>query len=276
MKKVTHIGLLSGGHSSAITCIEMVRKFGKENCLLLNHDITVRVEDPDIKRFKKEVAEYLEMDITYVNMDGWENKDPLDVCIEIGGFKFQDNNVMCTTKLKTEPFKKFLKSNFPTRVGQIRDDVNFYYGFSSEERTRITRRVGIMAAMGYRTSYPLASWSLSERTIFNIEEVGINRPITYKKYRHANCRGCLKAGQQSWYIVYCEDYEYFQKGIRAEEVIGYSILKDNYLKDLEPKFARMKASGIVPTEAVGWQTFWARVNRILKDGYYSLPCECGT
>lgn len=241
----------------------------------MNHDITPRVEDHDIKRFKKEVADYLDMEITYCNMDGWEDKDPLDVCIEVGGFKFNDNNnVMCTHHMKTKPFKKYLKDNFPTKVGQIRNDVIVYYGFDKSERTRITRRLGLMAADGYRTNYPLASWDLSERTIFNTEEIGIQRPNTYKKYRHANCKGCLKSGQQSWYLVYCEDYEYYQKGIRAEEEIGYSILKDHYLKELEPKFAKMKAAGIVPTEKIGWQTFWARVKRILKDGYYSLPCDC--
>lgn len=39
---VKHVGLLSGGHSSAVTCIEMVRRYGKENCILLNTIISLK------------------------------------------------------------------------------------------------------------------------------------------------------------------------------------------------------------------------------------------
>jgi hypothetical protein len=34
---------------------------------LLNHDINSRFENKDIKRFKKEVADYLGLQITYAN-----------------------------------------------------------------------------------------------------------------------------------------------------------------------------------------------------------------
>ena len=38
-----HIICFSGGHSSAIVAIEVVRRFGKENTVLLNHDINYNV-----------------------------------------------------------------------------------------------------------------------------------------------------------------------------------------------------------------------------------------
>jgi PP-loop superfamily ATP-utilizing enzyme len=75
-----YIVCFSGGHSSALVAIEAARKYGKENVILVNHDICPRAEDEDIKRFKKEIADYLGIEITYVNMDGWEDKDPLDIC----------------------------------------------------------------------------------------------------------------------------------------------------------------------------------------------------
>ena len=46
-----HIILFSGGHSSAVVALKVVEKYGKENCILLNHNITSYVEDEDIKRF---------------------------------------------------------------------------------------------------------------------------------------------------------------------------------------------------------------------------------
>ena len=48
-----HIVCYSGGHSSALVAIEVVRKFGKEDVVLLNHDINQSVESEDIKRLKK-------------------------------------------------------------------------------------------------------------------------------------------------------------------------------------------------------------------------------
>ena len=50
-----YIVCYSGGHSSALVAIEAVRKYGKENVILLNHDISKEVEHEDIKRFKKRI-----------------------------------------------------------------------------------------------------------------------------------------------------------------------------------------------------------------------------
>ena len=71
-----HIVCFSGGHSSALAAIETVRKYGRENVILLNHDISPHVEHEDIKRFKQEVADYLHIPITYANMPGWEDTPP--------------------------------------------------------------------------------------------------------------------------------------------------------------------------------------------------------
>lgn len=84
----------------------------------------------------------------------------------------------------------------------------------------------------------------------------------------------LEAGRLSWYVVFCTDPGYYKKAMKAEEEIGYSILKDTYLKDLECKFASMQQLGIEPTEQVGYQRFWADVRNILKENDDILPCEC--
>lgn len=195
-----YIVCFSGGHSSALVAVETVRKFGKENVILLNHDISEKSEDTDIKRFKQEVADYLGISITYANMPDWENNDQFDVCMKENAFKYGiQSSALCTQKLKTEPFKQWLAENFPVQKGEIRDDVKVVYGFDANETVRITRRVGVMAAMGYKTEFPLL-WE--DRTIHNIEEIGIKRPITYCIFNHANCKGCLKAGKQHWFIVY--------------------------------------------------------------------------
>lgn len=268
-----YIVCYSGGHSSALVAVEAVRKFGKDNVILLNHNISPEVEDKDIKRFKEEVADYLGIKITYANMPGWEAKTPLKVCKELGGFKFGTSPVLCTYHLKTLPFQKWLKENYPVKKGEIREDIVILYGFDKNEKARIQRRSSILGQQGYKSDFPLAFW---ERTINEIEEIGIKRPATYELHRHANCIGCLKSGMQSWYLVYCLYPNLWKEAKETEEEIGYSILKDKFLEELEPKFSQMKCQGIIPTEKVSPQAFWRKVEKELQIiGQISwLPCEC--
>lgn len=260
----------SGGHSSAIAAIETVRKYGKDNVILLNHNISKNVEHQDIKRFKEEVANYLGIKITYANMKDWDKYDPLDVCINIRAFKVGNGSALCTNRLKVAPFNNWLKSNYPSKPFNLRDDITIIYGFDKNEKWRIQRRIGVLQAMGYKCDFPLAFW---ERTIVNTEEVGINRPITYNRFRHANCIGCLKAGKQQWYIVYCLRPDLWEKAKFAENIIGYSIIRNEYLDEIEYKFETMKYKGIIPTEKIPYQRFWSEVRKELKDDD-NLPCEC--
>lgn len=273
VENMKYLVCYSGGHSSALVAIEAVRKFGKENVILLNHDISPEVEHEDIKRFKNEVAEYLGLKITYANMEGWEELTPIRLSVKQGGWKFGNSPVLCTTKLKTEPFMKYLKENFPVKKGETRQDLTILYGFDKGEKARIQRRASILAGQGYKSDYPLAYWN---RTIENTEEIGIKKPIVYELHRHANCIGCLKAGMQSWYLVYCLYPHIWKEAVEAENEIGYSILKDKFLEELEPKFSQMKCQGFIPSEKISPQKFWAKVEKELQEvGQISwLPCEC--
>ena len=276
MDELKHIVCFSGGHSSAIVAIEVVRKFGKENVILLNHNIKGGddgVEDDDIQRFKEEISHYLDVPITYANHKDWENVDQFDVCVDTKAFKTSHTTVICTSRLKTQPFTSFLnKSNFN------KNNVIIYYGFDKNEDNRINRRTKIMEDMGYKTDYPLASWA--KRTIYETSEIGIKRPLTYSHFKHANCQGCIKGGSQHWYIVFCTRKDLWEKAKKAEEIIGYSIIKNNYLENLECKFKLMQELKIEPTEHIPHQTFWANVRKKIKDvkleelSYYDKECLC--
>jgi hypothetical protein len=279
-----YVVCFSGGHSSALAAIETVRKFGKENTILLNHNISPEVEHTDIKRFKTQVAGYLGVPITYANMPGYETLTPLKVAIELSGFQFQVGQALCTFKLKTEPFYKWLADNYPLppdlMAGTLyeaahpsemdNEEITIVYGFDKDEPHRINRRAQLLGTRGYKTAFPLAFW---ERTIQTTEEIGIPRPITYENQKHANCLGCLKAGRQHWYMVYCVAPQLFEEALEAEEIIGHSIIKGVYLAELLPQFQQMKARGIVPEDITKAQTFWARVKRELNEEK-ALPCEC--
>lgn len=203
-----HIVCFSDGEASALVAIEAVRRYGSQDVILLNHDINSWVEDADIKRFKQEVADYLELSITYVNMSGWEFKDQLNVCVEARAFKVGSGHPLCTSRLKTDPFHGWLAEHVPVQSHSCRTDVTIYYGFEQREGQRIERRRKHLGGMGYRTAFPLADW---DRTIQSTREIGIEPPSSYAIWKHANCTGCLRAGQHHWYVVYCLRPDVFKK-----------------------------------------------------------------
>lgn len=269
-----HVCCYSGGHSSALVAIEVARRYGPENLVLVNHDINFTVEHADVKRFKREVAEYLGVAVTQVDHPEVHSKDQFDVCVDAKAFKVGSGSELCTSRLKTEPFMMWLaKQAQPCTI---------YYGFDPLEGKRIQRRSSILGALGYHTDYPLALWK--ERTIFNTEEVGIARPLTYGKWKHGNCVGCLKAGWQHWYVTFCERPDIWLKAKWAEDEIGYAIHYDGgeplYLEDVEPHFVAMRDAGVGATEQLAPHAFWASAKKQAKfirlRDQRELPCECST
>jgi hypothetical protein len=255
-----HIVCYSGGEASGIVAVEVAKRYGSENMILINHDINPRVEHWDIKRFKTELAKYLGVNITYANHPEWESKDQFDVCIDAKAFKV-GVHPLCTNRLKTAPFHIWLDKEFPIDPETGRNDnVILYYGFEDGETARIERRTRILREKGYDSEYPLATW---KRTISSTREVGVEPPITYEIYKHANCVGCLRAGRHHWYVVYCRRPDIWEKAKQAEDTIGYSIIKGVYLRELESKFAAMKKVGITADEKMKSATFWAQSRRIL-------------
>ncbi|MES3022716.1 MAG: hypothetical protein V4857_14145 [Pseudomonadota bacterium] len=238
--------------------------------VLVNHDMHFSVEDQDVKRFKREIAEYLGLPITFVNYKN-ASMDQFDVSVEAKAFKVGSGSELCTNRLKTGVFMAWLESTFPEQ------DCVCYYGFDANEPDRIQRRSGIMGVQGWRTAYPLA---LGPRTIHSTIEIGIAPPQGYSQFKHANCIGCLKAGWQHWYIVYCTRPDIWLKAKWAEEEIGYAIHHDEsgpvYLEDMEAKFAIMKCAGVPATEHIQHQTFWAAARKVVKIASMPslLPCEC--
>jgi len=263
-----HIVCYSGGHSSALVAIEVVRKYGTEDVVLLNHNLNPTVENEDIKRFKLEVAAYLGIEITYANHDTWDTTDQFDVSIAAKAFKVGQGTALCTNRLKTAPFEKWLDLNHPNK------DCIIYYGFDINETARIQRRSSILSLKGYKTDYPLALW---KRTLLSTKELNIEPPLTYSLWKHANCTGCLKAGKQHWYLVYLHRPDIWEKAKTTEDFIGYSIIKGSYLEELEPLFKALKESSITTTEYEDGRTFMARAKKvipIITADIDSKPCEC--
>lgn len=263
-----HIVAFSGGHSSALVALEVAARYGTKNLILLNHDINPNVESEDIKRFKREVAEYIGVPITYASHRNFSTMDQFDVSIEAKAFKTRSIPAICTNRLKTAPFEKYLLENHKDKNAII------YYGFDKNEQVRINRRIGHLAFLGFKSDYPLATWT---RTVISTTDIGILPPNTYNKFKHANCVGCIKAGKQHWYIVYLTRPDIFNKAKNTEEIIGHSIMKNGYLSEIEKEFETWRKAGLTTTEHEDGRTFAARARKAcpqIECDKDEKPCEC--
>lgn len=267
-KASKHIVCFSGGHSSGLVAIEVARRFGAEDTILLNHNISPLVELDDIKRFKQAVADYLNIEITYANHPEWETKTPIQVCIDAKTWVNPANRqILCTHRLKTAPFYEWLTNNY--QHGDIA-----YYGFDRDETSRITRRSQVMGQQGYKTDYPLALWA--DRTINSTREIGIEPPSAYSKFKHANCIGCLKAGWQHWYVVFCHYPTMWEELKQGEGEIGYAVHGFDFAEDMEETFRQMQAAGIPATEHIPSGRFWSSAKKAIKQGQLFSVVELPT
>lgn len=281
-----HIVCFSGGEGSAKVAIYAANEFGRENVMLLNHDISSSKEHADIKRFKQEVADYLQIPITYANINGITDPgllpDQFDVCIEAGAITNSNGMALCTYYLKTLPFEQFLQMNFLPYSTLFEEQKNciIYYGFDSGELARVQRRSTLLGAKGYKTAFPTFKGLLK---INSTLEVGIKPPSTYSVFKHANCVGCLKAGIVHWFVVYCTRIDVYDKASLMEQRIGYNIItiKRNKisvhisLEELRPIFEQMKADGVPATEHQSAGTFGLLLRKYQIEACdVNKPCEC--
>jgi hypothetical protein len=249
----------SGGKSSSECALSVAKKYGAENVILLNHDINGLVEQSCTKKLKQDVADYLGLQITYANHKDWSTATPVSVCVDAGAWKIGRGQILCTNRLKTEPFRQWMLENDPNCENV------YVYGMDKNEPERVTRRAQIMGVMGYKTMFPML-WPDDE--IVTLKSIGIDAGAVYETFNHSNCQGCLKAGWQHWYVVYCTRRDIWDEAKMGEEEIGYAIHKDLdgpvYLEEKEELFNAMISAGVVPTEKVKFQTFWANAKKMVN------------
>ncbi len=246
--KIFHIVSFSGGIGSALSAVEVVRRFGKDNVILVNSDLSSLVETEDIKLFKKDVAVYL--GCKYVSLNEGTTVDQFDVALNhYSFFEFNTkNSAFCNYDLKIKFFDEWLEN-------QHFDDFVVYFGFSPNEEKR---RLNSIKYSPYKVDFPLF-WK--NRTITDLNEIGIKPPKHYELFKHANCVGCLKAGLLHWFVVYVYYPEVFNKAIETETKLK-QYLFGRPLKSYIPEFDLYLKYGIQPNENINPLTFWQECNHI--------------
>lgn len=241
------IVMFSGGASSSYLAKLVVEEYGKENTILL-HTPTY-AESPDADRFRKQVAEYLGMEITEESL----GKD-LWTLIE-------DNNCLpsfhipfCTTELKIKMSRRYWK-----RLKEQGIEFTVHFGYGANEWRRVQKQSVRLEVEGWKSKYLIHERQIPEDLIRNTikNEWKICLPETYRFLSHNNCIPCWKGGKGHWVAVAKYYPEEFKRAMVLEEKIGHTVFKDCSLKDIWEQVQQQKLQ-----------------LRMFEDDDYGIPCMC--
>ena len=192
MSDITHIISFSGGLSSFMASVRVVRDVGYENVLLVFTD--TKTEDEDLYRFLAEAKEYLSP-AEYVHL-----ADGRDIWQVFQDEKYMGNNRRdpCSKILKRLLFHKWVRKNF--KPGEC----ILYYGLSWDESHRLKRLREYCDP--YQVVAPLTEkpYMVQEDMMAFVKDINIKPPRLYSMgFPHNNCGGfCVKTGQAQFKLLY--------------------------------------------------------------------------
>jgi 3'-phosphoadenosine 5'-phosphosulfate sulfotransferase (PAPS reductase)/FAD synthetase len=212
------VGTLSGGVGSWAACRRWIDANGTDGLALLFAD--TGEEDPDTYRFLDDAAADLGAPLYRVTSgrDIWE---VFRAHRWIGNSKLAH----CSWDLKTEPSRAWI-ADHPGITGII-------VGIDWSEQHRLADITARWGADGLTVLAPLVEDVWGKRRAQDLaERRGLRLPAMYGMgFGHANCRGCVKAGQghwlrvlEQWPDVYAR-HEAQETALRAELGQG-AILRD--------------------------------------------------
>lgn len=246
-KNEKHIVMFSGGASSSYLAKLVIDEVGKENTVLL-HTPTY-AESPDADRFRKQVSEYLGMEITVEEL----GKD-LWTLIE-------DNNCLpsfhipfCTTELKIKMSRRYWK-----RLKKQGIDFTVHFGYGAAEWRRVQKQVVRLEQEGFKSRYLIHERQIADEFIKDTirNEWKICLPETYRFLTHNNCIPCWKGGKAHWVAVAKYYPEQFKRAMELEKKIGHTVFKDCTLEELWQQVQEQKLQ-------IG----------MFEDDDFGIPCMC--
>ena len=191
--------------------------------------IDIDDQHPDSMRFIKDCEKALgkEIEILKSPYDSVENAIKMAKVVRLqGGF------APCTNWLKKRVRKEWEYEH--------RDyEITYVWGMDLDEKHRADRLQETM--FEFEHCFPLIERNLTKQDAHGIcAELGIKRPAMYDLgYNNNNCVGCVKGGMGYWNKIRVDFPEVFANRAKLERKIGYSILKECYLDELDPSRGRM-------------------------------------
>ena len=224
MEKIK-IGSLSAGVSSFIACY-----LEKDT---IDRYIYIDIDDhhPDNLRFLRDCEKVLGKKVEILKSE----YGSVENCIRTAGvIKLPNHFAPCTAWLKKRVLKEF-------ELKLQGYEITYVMGFDVDEKHR-AKRLNIDKS-NIKYQFPLIERELTKEDAHAIcEKLGIKRPKMYDLgYSNNNCIGCVKGGMGYWNKIRIDFPDVFEKRARLERDIGYHLLKECYLDELDENRGNMQS-----------------------------------
>ena len=204
----------SCGAASAIAAKKTIEKYG-DICTIRIVNNPIKEEDPDNRRFLKDVESWLGVEIELCVNPKYPNASIVEV-FEKRRYISGVAGAPCTYELKKQARAHWEKENHHDWL---------VLGFTSEEehryeRFKMTERENILPI--------LIEDKLAKSDCFMLlMDAGIRLPEIYRRgYPNANCIGCVKSQSPTyWNLVRKEDPDVFQHRAEQSRDIGCKLVK---------------------------------------------------
>lgn len=177
----------SNGAASAVAWREAVRRYG-DICEVVAVNNPVSEEDPDNKRFAKDVAEWIGSEIVFWSNPKFPHGSAVKVWDQVKAMSFV-KGAPCTDRLK-----KAARQDYESK-----HRVDWHvFGFTADEQSRhdrfvLTERDNVLPV--------LIDAGITKDDCYRIiQEAGLTLPLVYSLgYPNANCIGCVKATSPTYW-----------------------------------------------------------------------------
>lgn len=224
IKKKLKVAWISAGVSSFIAAY-----LAKD----VDEIIYIDIDDqhPDSMRFIKDCEKALGKPIQILKSDLGSVEN---ACLSMAMFRNPKTHLqVCTHILKKRVRWEWEKSH-------QNYEITYVWGFDVDEQHRADNLVDTMP--NFKHEFPLIEHELTKAEVHSLceDKLKVKRPLMYDMgYSNNNCIGCVRGGMGYWNKIRVDFPEVFEKRAQLERKLGYSILKECYLDELDPKRGRM-------------------------------------
>jgi len=210
-----HIISISGGVGSYFTFKRVLEFAPKSDVIAVFCDTLA--EDGDLYRFLEDIESKLEIEIVRLCV----GKTPFE-CAWEENFLYNSRVASCSKKLKSRPFKQWLKDNYKP------DECILYLGIDWTE----THRRGAIERnySPYQVRFPMCEPPYIDKPdmLTALREDGIEIPYMYRLgFSHNNCGGCcVKGGIGHWKLLLEKDRRAFLQWENKEKEIRLKLGRD--------------------------------------------------
>lgn len=194
--------------------------------------IDIDDQHEDSMRFIHDIEKALNIDVEVLRSSEYKT---VEECVKtFGGFRNPYNSFApCTNWLKKRVRKAWEEKHKEYNL-------TYVWGFDAKEKNRAERTVE--ANPQAKHEFPLIDNNLSKEDVHGLFErkFDFKRPLMYDLgYPNNNCIGCVKGGMGYWNRIRKDFPEVFESRSKLEREVGYSILKNVYLDELDPTKGNM-------------------------------------